>query len=177
MKFNPTTIDGAFLIEVEPIEDQRGSFSRAFCQKEFQQVGIQFSLAQCNLARTSDKGIVRGLHYQIAPAGEQKLIRCIRGRVFDAIIDVRKDSSTYLKTFTTELSAANRQALFIPAGIAHGYQTLEADSDFFYMTDEFYSPEQERGVRYNDPIASFSWPLEPLGMTERDKNWPDIPTR
>ena len=173
MIFTPTPIAGAFLIELEPRVDSRGSFARAFCKREFAAAGIQdFDIAQCNLARTSQAGIVRGLHYQEYPAEERKLVRCLRGAVLDAIIDMRVDSPSYRAVYTVQLDAENRNALFIPGGVAHGYQVLKDETEFFYMTDQYYSPGLEKGVRFNDPKLGVRWPLAPRDVTDRDQSWP-----
>jgi len=174
MIFRPTPIEGAFLVELEPHEDSRGSFARSFCLNEFKDAGIDFNVAQCNLARTREAGTVRGLHYQEAPAAEQKLVRCLAGGVLDVIIDMRPESTTWHKTFNVTLNPENRLALFIPGGIAHGYQALEDNTEFFYMTDEFYSASHEKGVRFDDPIIGPVWPIDPRNVTDRDQKWPTI---
>lgn len=172
MIFKSTTIAGAFVIELEPKEDDRGSFARSFCRREFAAQGIEFSVAQCNLARSFRSGIVRGLHYQEPPAAERKLVRCVAGEVFDVIVDMRPDSSTYRAVFHLLLNPVNRSSLFIPAGVAHGYQVLADNTEFLYMTDEFYSPGHEKGVRYSDPYLSIPWPLPVRQVTDRDQAWP-----
>jgi dTDP-4-dehydrorhamnose 3,5-epimerase len=172
MKFTRLPIDGAFLIELEPRVDSRGSFARAFCRREFEAAGISFEVVQCNLARTNQAGVVRGLHYQEAPANEQKLVRCTAGAVFDALVDMRVESPTYRATFHTRLDTIERLALFVPAGIAHGYQALEDNTEFLYMTDQFYSPGHEKGVRFSDPSLAIPWPLPARDVTERDHGWP-----
>lgn len=172
MIFTPTSIAGVYLVDLEPREDHRGSFARAFCQREFGEQGVVFSIVQCNLARTLHAGVVRGLHYQEHPAEEQKLVRCVAGAVFDALIDMRPASPTYRTVFYARLDTVDRQALFIPAGVAHGYQALEDNTEFLYMTDQFYSPGVEKGVRYNDPGASIPWPLPARDVAERDQQWP-----
>jgi len=172
VKFLPTPVDGAWLIEPEPYEDVRGSFARIFCRREFQAAGLPFEVVQSNLARNRFAGIVRGLHYQEPPAEERKLVRCVAGAVFDVIIDMRPASPTRHKTFGVRLDAARAHSLFIPAGVAHGYQTLEDGTDFMYLTDQFYAPGVEKGVRYNDPYFSIPWPLEPKEVTPRDSSWP-----
>jgi dTDP-4-dehydrorhamnose 3,5-epimerase len=173
MKFTPVAaIAGAFLIDLEPREDSRGSFARAFCKREFAAAGIDLDIAQCNFARTLQAGVVRGLHYQEKPAEERKLVRCISGAVFDALVDMRADSPTYRGVFWTRLDSVERRALFVPAGVAHGYQSLTDNTEFFYMTDQFYSAGLEKGVRYSDPSLAIPWPLSPRDVTERDSNWP-----
>lgn len=175
MRFHPTPIDGAFIIDLEPREDERGSFSRSFCAREFQNAKINFTVVQCNLARTKKAGTVRGLHF-LLPAAEQKLVRCITGAVYDVIIDMRPNSQTFHRKFEVELNTIDRKSLFVPGGVAHGYQTLADNTEFFYMTDEFYVPGIERGVRFNDPAFGINWPLPPTGVGERDFTWPDVHT-
>jgi dTDP-4-dehydrorhamnose 3,5-epimerase len=172
MIFTPIPIAGAFLIELEPRADARGSFARAFCRREFEAQGVAFEVVQCNLARTHQAGVVRGLHFQEPPAQEQKLVRCIAGAVLDGLVDMRPDSPTYRVVYSTRLDADNRCALFIPSGVAHGYQVLADDTEFFYMTDQFYSPGHERGVRYDDPKLGIDWPLPPRDVADRDRQWP-----
>jgi dTDP-4-dehydrorhamnose 3,5-epimerase len=172
MKFIPIPIAGAFLIELEPRADARGSFARAFCRREFEAQGVSFEVVQCNLARTHQAGVVRGLHYQEPPAEEQKLVRCIAGAVLDGLIDMRPDSPTYHGVYSTRLDADNRRALFIPSGVAHGYQVLADGTEFFYMTDQFYAPGHERGVRFDDPKLAIPWPLPPRDIADRDRQWP-----
>ena len=172
MVFRTTPIAGAFVVELEPRQDDRGFFARSFCPNEFDRQGISFKIAQCNLAYTKKAGIVRGLHYHDSMTREQKLVRCVVGEVLDVIIDMRPDSSTRHQVFSTTLSPRNRLAVFIPAGVAHGYQTLTDETEFFYMTDDFYTPGHEKGVRYNDPALNITWPLPPHGVTERDQIWP-----
>ncbi|MEJ2483214.1 MAG: dTDP-4-dehydrorhamnose 3,5-epimerase family protein, partial [Gemmatimonadota bacterium] len=149
--FTPAPIDGAFLVELEPIADHRGSFARAFCQREFADAGLSFEVVQSNLARSTNAGVVRGLHYQRSPADERKFVRCIAGSVFDAIVDMRPGSPTHLRAWWVELDAIDRRALLIPAGVAHGYQSLTDGAEILYMTDQFYAPELETGVRFDDP--------------------------
>jgi dTDP-4-dehydrorhamnose 3,5-epimerase len=172
VKFRGTRISGAYVIELEPHVDDRGSFARAYCKREFDENGISFEIVQSNFAYTKDAGVIRGLHYQEPPMQERKLVRCISGAVLDVLVDMRPSSPSFRLTLETRLDARNRYALFIPAGVAHGYQTLDRNTEFFYMTDQFYAPGLEKGVRYSDPALSISWPLPPHGVTERDANWP-----
>jgi dTDP-4-dehydrorhamnose 3,5-epimerase len=172
MIFKHTSIAGAYVVELQPKEDDRGSFARSFCRREFSAQGIDFLVAQCNLAYTRRAGTVRGLHFQEAQAAEKKLVRCLAGQVFDVIVDMRRDSPTYRSVHSVPLDPINRLALFIPAGIAHGYQAVSDNTEFFYMTDQFYSPEHEKGVRFDDPSLAIAWPLPPKNVTERDKRWP-----
>lgn len=172
MIFVPTPISGAFLIELEPRADERGSFARAFCKRELAEHGLSLDIVQCNLARTLKAGLVRGLHYQTNPAREAKLVRCVAGAVLDALIDMRPESPTYLAAYSARLDPHNRRSLFVPGGVAHGYQALEDDTEFLYMTDEYYVAGTENGVRFNDPKLGIAWPLPPRDVTERDRGWP-----
>lgn len=172
MKFQRTTIQGMFVVDLEPRSDDRGMFARAYCRREFEEQGIEFNVIQSNLAHTKYAGTVRGLHYQVEPAGEQKFARCVVGAVYDVTVDMRPESPTFRRTFAITLSAANRTSLFIPAGVAHGYQALEDGSDFFYMTDQGYEPSCERGVRFDDPLISIELPMPAILVSERDCRWP-----
>jgi dTDP-4-dehydrorhamnose 3,5-epimerase len=170
--FTPTPIAGVFLVALEPRVDARGSFARAFCKREFASAGIAFDVVQANLAVTVHAGTVRGLHYQVAPAQEAKLVRCLRGAVFDALVDMRPESATFRAVHWQRLDAQSRLALFVPPGVAHGYQALVDDTEFMYLTDQFYTPGQERGVRFDDPQAAIPWPLPACHVAERDRQWP-----
>lgn len=172
MIFSDTSIDGAYLVDLEPRTDERGSFARAVCRREFAAKGIHLNIVQCNLAQTLHAGVVRGLHFQDRPAEEQKLVRCVAGAVFDALVDMRTGSRTYRAVFWVRLDAKERRSLFIPAGVAHGYQALENNTEFLYMTDQFYAPGVERGVRYSDSSVAIPWPLPARDVAERDRNWP-----
>ena len=172
MIFTPVPIEGAFLVDLEPIADDRGSFARAFCKREFAEAGIEFDVVQCNLARSHGAGVVRGLHYQRSPADERKLVRCVAGSIFDAVVDLRPDSATFRRSWWTWLDAVRRQALLIPPGVAHGYQSLQVGTEVFYMTDQFYTPELETGVRYDDPALAIPWPLPVGEVSPRDRRWP-----
>jgi dTDP-4-dehydrorhamnose 3,5-epimerase len=175
--FTPAPIDGAFLVELEPIADHRGSFARAFCQREFADAGLSFEVVQSNLARSTNAGVVRGLHYQRSPADERKFVRCIAGSVFDAIVDMRPGSPTHLRAWWVELDAIDRRALLIPAGVAHGYQSLTDGAEILYMTDQFYAPELETGVRFDDPAFAIPWPLPARDLADRDRKWPLLADR
>lgn len=172
MIFKPTTIHGAYVVELEPHTDGRGSFARAYCKREFKAAGIDFDIVQCNLAHSKHAGIVRGLHFQESPKLESKLVRCVRGAVLDALVDMRPTSSTYRETTSIRLDEVNQLALFVPSGVAHGYQVLEDESLFLYMTDQYYTPGLERGVRFNDPALGVTWPLPPRDVALRDLEWP-----
>lgn len=174
MKFIETPLAGAYVVELEKREDERGFFARAFCVDEFAAHGLNTTVKQSNLSGSAQKGTTRGLHYQVAPMGEVKFIRCIKGAVFDVLVDMRPESSTYLKWFGLELSAQNQRAIYIPEGFAHGHQTLEDDSQIMYLTSQVYSPEHERGVRWNDPKVNVQWPLAPTVVSDKDQSWPLI---
>jgi len=172
MLFTPTTIQGAWVVDLEPRSDHRGSFARAYCQREFADHGIRFEIVQANLAFTAQAGVVRGLHYQEPPHDDQKLVRCVRGAVLDVIVDMRPASPTYRAVFAQRLDAVERRALFVPGGVAHGYQALEDGTEFLYMTDRLYVPGLELGVRYSDPHLGMPWPLPARDVAERDERWP-----
>ncbi|MGH1359698.1 MAG: dTDP-4-dehydrorhamnose 3,5-epimerase [Burkholderiaceae bacterium] len=171
MKFHSTSVEGAWLIDLESRADDRGSFGRAFCTEEFKAQGIEMPVVQANLANTVKRGTMRGLHYQVAPAAEAKLMRCVRGSVFDVLVDVRENSPTYLKWFGVELSADNQQALYVPPLCAHGYLTLEDNTDMFYLVSEAYTPGAERGACWDDPAFAIDWPITPVVLSEKDRQW------
>jgi dTDP-4-dehydrorhamnose 3,5-epimerase len=173
--FNETKFKGAYIIEFEPLEDERGSFARTFCREEFERRGLNSSVAQCNISHNRKKGTLRGMHYQIAPHAEAKLVTCLAGSIYDVIIDLRADSVTYCQWLAVELSGnGRRRMLYVPEGFAHGFQTLEDDSEVFYQMSEFYSPPSARGVRWDDPAFAVRWPEGPRILSERDKNYPDF---
>lgn len=172
MIFTPTLIAEAFVVDLEPRVDHRGAFARAFCKREFAAAHIEFDIVQCNLASTTRAGVVRGLHFQEPPAQERKLVRCVAGAVFDVLVDMRLQSPTYRKVFCMRLDATERRALFVPSGVAHGYQALADGTEFLYMTDQYYAPGREQGVRYDDPAIAVAWPLPPRDVADRDRNWP-----
>lgn len=173
MIFKETKLKGAFVIEIEKREDERGFFARTWCQQEFAEHGLNFSLAQANIGFSRKKGTLRGLHYQVAPHQEAKLVRCTAGAIYDVMIDLRPASLTYQQWFGIELTADNHRMLYVPEGFAHGYQTLADDTEVFYPVSQFYAPGAERGVRYNDPTFEIEWPLEVQVISEKDKNWPN----
>lgn len=172
MIFTPTPIAGAFVVDLEPKVDARGAFARAFCKREFAAASIAFDIVQANLASTRYAGVVRGLHFQQPPAEERKLVRCVAGAVFDALVDMRPESPTFRRTFWQRLDAVERRALFVPSGVAHGYQALADGTEFLYMTDQYYAPGLEHGVRFDDPAIAVPWPLPPRDIAERDRQWP-----
>ena len=174
MKFIETKLKGAYIIEPERLEDERGFFARTFCQKEFEANGLNTRLVQCSISYNKRRGTLRGMHYQFAPMAEDKLVRCTRGAVYDVIIDMRQKSSTYCKCVAVELTADNRLMLYLQEGFAHGFQTLEDDTEVFYQMSEFYSPEHARGVRWDDPAFGIEWSLNTKIISEKDKNYPLI---
>jgi len=174
MKFTETPLKGAYVIELEKRGDDRGWFARYFCEREYQQHGLNHKIVQANTSASKDKGTLRGMHYQLAPKAEDKIVRCLRGALFDAIIDLRPDSPTFLKHFGIELTAENRTMLYVPQGFAHGFITLEPDTEAFYLVTEYYAPDRERGVRYNDPKFGIQWPLAPVEISDKDKNHADF---
>lgn len=176
MKFQETRLSGAFLIDVERHEDERGFFARTWCQEEMESHGLNTSFVQCNISFNHRKGTLRGMHYQAPPSEEAKLVRCTQGVIYDVIVDLRSGSPTYLEWEAFELSAENRYQLFIPEGLAHGFQTLEDDSEVFYQMSEFYAPELARGLRWNDPAISIEWPLTPSCISEKDSALPLLNT-
>ena len=174
MKFHPTPLDGAYTIELEKRGDDRGFFARLFCQKEFEAAGLSMSVVQINNSLSAKAGTLRGMHYQLAPAAEIKVVRCVRGALFDAIVDLRPDSPTFGTWFGTELSADNRRMLLVPQGCAHGFLTLTDDTEAFYLVNAFYAPDLERGVRYDDPRFGIDWPSQPVEVSSKDRDWPDF---
>jgi dTDP-4-dehydrorhamnose 3,5-epimerase len=168
MTFRETPLKGAFIIELKPFTDDRGWFARTFCKDEFQAIGHDQEFVQFNHSSTQKKGTIRGMHYQLPPFSEIKLIRCIRGRVYDVIIDIRENSSTFLRCFPVELSEDNMLSLYIPQGFAHGFQTMEDNTQLLYHHTAFYAPGHEAGLRYNDPALGINWPLPVTVITEKD---------
>ena len=174
MIFVETPLPGAYVIEVERLEDERGFFARSWCAREFAAKGLDSQLVQCNVSVNKRKGTLRGLHYQIPPHAEAKLVRCTRGSLYDVIVDLRKDSPTFLKWFAIELTATNHRMLYIPKLFAHGFQTLEDDTEIFYQMSEFYSPGDARGARWDDPLFAITWPQgEQKIVSSRDASYPD----
>ena len=172
MKFQETTLSGVYTIELEPIGDARGYFSRFWCRRELQEQGLCFELAQINTSYNAHAGTVRGFHYQRDPHAEIRIVACTSGKAYDVAVDVRPDSATYLNWFGAELSADNHRLLCIPAGFAHGYQALEDDTRMLYLISEFYAPDSEDGLRYDDPAIGVSWPHEVTSVSDKDTKWP-----
>lgn len=174
MKFNPTPLEGAYTIELEKRGDDRGFFARAFCVNEFGALELDRQIVQINNSLSRIKGTLRGLHYQLAPKSETKIVRCVRGSLFDVIVDLRPDSPTFCRWFGTELSAENRRMMYVPKGFAHGFITLEPDTEAFYLATEFYAPDRERGLRWNDPKFAITWPANPVVISDKDSKQPDF---
>jgi dTDP-4-dehydrorhamnose 3,5-epimerase len=172
MIFTKTELPGAFIIDLEEKPDQRGFFARTFCAQEFADHGLKPTVAQCNLSFNHIKGTLRGMHYQLLPAAETKLVRCTQGAIYDVIVDMRPEFPTYLSHIGLELSAENRRALYVPEMFAHGYQALTDGAEVVYQVGEFYTPGYERGLRYDDPLLEISWPLAATEMSDKDRNWP-----
>jgi dTDP-4-dehydrorhamnose 3,5-epimerase len=172
MKFTETKLTGAFIIDLEPRSDDRGFFSRSFCQKEFAAHGLKTTIAQANISFNYRKGTVRGLHFQFPPAAETKFVRCSRGAIVDVIVDLRPESPTYLQHVAVELTAENRRGLFVPERFAHGYQVLEDNTETTYQVGEFYTPSAESGLRFSDPRLGITWPLPATDMSDKDAKWP-----
>lgn len=171
--FKPLEVAGAYLIEIDRKEDERGFFARTWCAKEFEAQGLKASLAQCNMSYNKQKGTLRGLHYQLPPHQETKIVRCTTGGIYDVILDLRPDSPTYLKWCGVELWSHNHQVLYVPEGCGHGIQTLADHTEVMYMVSEFYTPEAERGVMWNDPVFAIEWPpAEQRIISEKDQNHP-----
>jgi dTDP-4-dehydrorhamnose 3,5-epimerase len=172
--FTESKLPGAFVIELERHTDQRGFFARTFCQQEFEAHGLNSQVVQCNVSINNRKGTLRGMHYQAAPFAEAKLVRCSSGSIYDVIIDLRPSSATFKRYFAVELSAENRRMLYIPEGFAHGFQTLQDDTEVFYQMAQRYSAEHARGVRWNDPAFGIEWPGGERIIIERDQHYPDF---
>jgi dTDP-4-dehydrorhamnose 3,5-epimerase len=175
MKLTETDLHGAYVVDLEPIEDARGFFARAWSETDFADRGLESHIAQCNVSFNRRSGTIRGMHLQRPPHEEVKTIRCVRGSLFDVIVDLRPASPTFRQWIGVELSAENRRMLYVPRGFAHGFQTLEDDTETFYMVSEPYAPQAESGVRWNDPAFGIVWPLgEPTEISDKDRSWPDF---
>lgn len=174
MKFSETKLPGCTIVDVEPVSDARGFFARAWCSREFAEHGLHAELRQANLSYSPRRGTLRGLHWQAPPNSEAKLIRCTRGAVLDVAVDLRPDSPTYLRWVGVELAAESRRMLFVPEHFAHGFQTLEDDTEVHYLVSEAYAPEAERGARWDDPAFGIEWPLPVAAISDKDSGWPDF---
>ncbi len=174
MRFTETGLKGAFVVDIEAAPDERGFFARSWCCREFDAHGLNPRLVQCNISRNHRKGTIRGIHYQVAPHQEAKLVRCTRGEIFDVMVDLRNDSHSYLHHFGCVLSEDNHRSLYIPEGFGHGFLTLTDDTEVFYQMSEFYMPTAARGIRWNDPALSIQWPDGVSVISDRDRNYPDF---
>lgn len=174
MVFTKTKLKGAYIIELEPLKDERGFFARTFCQNDFKKNGLNPRIAQCNISFNQKKGTLRGMHYQVAPYEEAKLVSCTRGSIYDVIVDLRSDSPTYCKWFAVELSDKNYKMLYIPEGFAHGFQSLKDNTIVFYQMSEFYNPESARGVRWDDTMFGIKWPLSNKVISKKDLNYKEF---
>ncbi len=173
MTFTETKLPGAFVIDPEKIEDERGFFARAWCEDEFAAQGLRPGFVQANVGFSKQKGTLRGLHYQTAPHQESKLVRCTGAAVFDVMVDLRPSSPTYRQWVGIELSQENHRMLYIPEGFAHGYQTLRDQTEVFYLVSSFYAPDAEAGIRYDDPAFGIEWPIAVEVISEKDQRWAD----
>lgn len=174
MIFRPTAIPGVVVVEPERLADERGFFARTFCAREFAAHGLAASLVQCSLSFNPRRGTLRGMHYQEAPHGEAKLVRCTRGRIHDVALDLRRDSPAFRRHVAVELSAENRLALHLPPGVAHGFLTLEDGCEVAYQMSEFFDPSAGRGVRFDDPAFAIAWPAPVAVVSDRDRAYPDF---
>lgn len=174
MKFTKTPLPGAYVIDLEKLGDDRGFFARLYCENEFREHELETHFVQINNSLSAQKGTLRGMHYQLEPAAEVKVVRCIKGSLYDVILDLRQDSPTFGQWYGAELSAENRRMMYVPRGFGHGFITLEDDTEAFYLVSNFYAPEKERGVRWNDPRFNIEWPIEPVVVSEKDSNHPDF---
>ncbi|MFH1461883.1 MAG: dTDP-4-dehydrorhamnose 3,5-epimerase [bacterium] len=172
MKFKETKLKGLYIIEPEPKNDERGYLMRTFCEEELKKYGLQFTIVQVNQTLTKKKGTVRGMHFQISPKAEDKIVQCPKGAIYDVAVDLRTDSPTYGKWVAEELNEDNKKMFFIPKGFAHGFQALTNNCEVQYFMSEFYSPEHTSGVLWDDSIFNIKWPIKNLSLSEKDKNWP-----
>jgi dTDP-4-dehydrorhamnose 3,5-epimerase len=174
MRFMDTSLPGAFIVDIEAHADARGFFARTWCRDEFARHGIDTALEQCNISFNKRRGTLRGMHYQAAPYGEAKLVRCTRGRIYDVLVDLRPESPAFRHWIAVELSAENRRMVYAPAGVAHGFQTLEDDCELFYQMSVAYHPDATRGVRWNDAAFGIEWPFDAPILSVRDRLFPDF---
>jgi dTDP-4-dehydrorhamnose 3,5-epimerase len=174
MTFHETKLQGVFEIRIEPLRDERGFFARSWCQTEFKSHGLNPALVQCNISFNGRKGTLRGMHYQLTPYAEAKLIRCTRGAIYDVIVDLRRESPTFKQWVSVVLTAERRNMAYVPEDCAHGFLTLEDDTEVVYQMSQFFSAESARGVRWDDPAFQIAWPHEIAVISERDKNYPDF---
>ena len=174
MRFIETELPGAFVIEGDPIGDERGEFVRIFCAEEFKDHGLNPHVAQCSVSVNRARGTLRGMHFQLGPQSECKLVRCLRGAIYDVIVDLRPDSPTYTRWTAVELAYGSHRLIYVPEGMAHGFQTLQDDTEVAYQMSRAFSPAHYRGVRYNDPAFAICWPAPVICVSERDRGYPDF---
>ncbi len=174
MIITKTKIQGVFVLDVEPRTDPRGYFTRVFAKEELKKEGIVFDIVHVNRSLTREIGTIRGIHYQKAPKGEDKIIQCLQGSIFDVAVDTRRDSPTFRKWFGVSITAENKKMLLVPKGCAHAFQTLDNDCLVEYFTTQYYSPEHEVGIRWNDSVLGIDWPILDAKASEKDENWPDF---
>ena len=174
MKFEPIPLPGAWAISLEPHEDDRGYYARSYCRRELEAHGIDPTMVQMNTVFSKSAGTLRGMHYQTDPRAETKLVRCIRGALYDVMVDMRPDSPTYLQYFGIELSAENRQMVYVPGNFAHGFLSMEDNTEACYMVGEYYAPDCERGFCHDDPAIGIQWPIPAAVLSEKDKSWPPL---
>ena len=174
MIFSETKLSGTFTIIPEHHKDERGFFARTFCEKEFARQGLSRNFVQCNISFNNNIGTLRGMHYQLPPFGEAKLVRCTKGAIYDVVIDLRVDSPTFKQWVAFELTEYNRNMVYIPENLAHGFLTLTDDTEVFYQMSEIFTPQAAAGVRYNDPAFTINWPAIPNTISDKDKNWLDF---
>ena len=174
MIFCETKLRGAFIIDLQKLTDERGFFARSWCRREFVEQGLNPRLVQCNLSYNKSKGTLRGMHLQLPPHAEAKLVRCIRGSVYDVIVDLRRESDTFLQWIASELTDDNYRMHYVPEGCAHGFLTLQDNTEVFYQMSEYYAPEAGRGVRWDDPALAITWPEPVRVISARDRNYPDL---
>ncbi len=174
MLFKETKLKGAYVVELDRIEDKRGFLARSFCQKEFKKNGLNFNIVQSSVSYNKKRGTIRGMHFQTSPYEEAKLVMCVKGELYDVIIDLRKNSPTYGKWFSIKLTETNYKSLYIPEGFAHGFQTLEDNTVILYQMSEFYYPESSRGIRWNDPAFRIKWPMDKFILSHKDKGYKDF---
>jgi dTDP-4-dehydrorhamnose 3,5-epimerase len=177
LKFLETPLIGLYIVELETLHDDRGFFARSFCTREFEALGLDSMVAQCNISFNDKAGTLRGLHFQAPPHEEAKLIRCTRGAIYDVAVDIRRGSRTYLSWHAIELTPDNRRMMLIPRGFAHGFQTLLDSSEVFYQMSQYYHPESARGLRWNDPALAITWPIRNAILSEKDRMYPLLDRR
>lgn len=174
LKFLPTSLAGVYIIDIEPLNDERGFFARNWCRREFEQHGLNTLHSQFSISYNIKCGTLRGLHYQTKPYEETKVVRCTRGIIYDVIVDMRPESSSFLKWISVELSAENRRMVYIPFGCAHGFQTLSDDTEVLYQISEFFHPESSKSLRWDDPVLNIEWPPAVRTISDRDRQYPDF---